>query len=1095
MKVYKIYLICFIILITSSIIISQQIPNKKTLLKPNIRATNNFDGNRIDCDIENTGMFVSHNISGRSGLEWPKGNNTHTVFASGVWLGGKVYGEVRVSAGEYAGEYASGPWGANHNDPKHKIYRVSKRDLADPISIADIQNWPIDLGAPWVDENNNGTYEPLPYGPDHPHFIGDQVLWMVMNDGPDSLHSVFHTASLGVEVQRTIFGFDRPDALGDMMFIKDLIINKGNDPIDEMYVGLWSDPDLGDAADDFVGCDTTLGMGICYNSRPDHDFINYFGGTPAVGYDYFQGPIVPAMGETAYAFGRDIPDYKNLKMSSFSKYIGTDDPTWSDPNSAQEAYNLLRGMMKSGLPFDDAFTGGSNFVHPGDPTKDTGPNDNELVEADIHRSGDKRFLMSSGPFNMAPGDSQEVVFAVFMAADGDPLDSYLKLKEVDIIAQYFYDNRFRTSPPPPKPQVNVTSLEDQIILTWDNLAETYQADDIIDIDPITGDITHYEFEGYNVYQLESANEIGKKKRIATFDKINGITKIYDDIFDTKYGVYVNVVTQYGSDSGINHEFQITVDALRNNVPLLVNREYYFAVTAYGYNPHGIPKTLESSKEIIAIRPQVPSTWSANSDTVQYNYYFESEQTKGTGDGSVSVTVIDPTQITGNDYKVTFNDELLVGTETLPITNWNLINTTTGQTILQKQTIFNDVDILTGDTLGYDANPIVEGLRLQVYSPKPDLKYVAVVANANGAFDPPVDALPYWRYPDWLVGAGEYENAQISGGVWMLNTHPSYGPGGPETFYNSVVVYSGGDGSPKQGMPALVPFDFECRFTGHGQAYDYWNGTGIHDVPFEWWNIGMGTPEDPTDDYKLISYFLDDDGDGEWGLTPFDHETSGGENDPYTDRIYVMSPTNATPGTQGHDDFFANVLPDGSNVALWTSVPGDNDPGGPMDTWNVLSNLVFMNWNGGDVNAVPQVFNALEPETGTIFRIVTTKPNSSRDEFSFSTVTLAGSTHKYSPKAIKAWPNPYFGYNPEEQSAADRQIHFTNLPTSGKCLLRIFDLTGTLVKKIAHTNGTQFEIWDVRDYNTNPVTSGMYLVHVETEYKDKILKIAVVQPQY
>ena len=324
MKKKQIYLLNFIILISSAFITAQQIPckfDKNVLHKPSISSANNFDGNRIDCDMENNGMFVSHNVSGRQGLEWPKGNNTTTVYNAGIWLGGIVNGEVRVSAAEYAGEYASGPWGADHNDPKHKIYKVSKSDLADPINSQDFQNWPVELGAPFTDNNNNGTYEPIPVGSGHPEFIGDQVLWMVMNDGDQTLHSVFNTYPLGVEVQRTIFGFDRPDVFGDMMFIKDLIINKGVNTIDSMYIGLWSDPDLGYAGDDFIGCDTTLGMAICYNDGDDSDFADYTDGTPALGYDFLQGPIVPAPGETAYAFGMEIPDYKNLKMTSFVGYI------------------------------------------------------------------------------------------------------------------------------------------------------------------------------------------------------------------------------------------------------------------------------------------------------------------------------------------------------------------------------------------------------------------------------------------------------------------------------------------------------------------------------------------------------------------------------------------------------------------------------------------------------------------------------------------------------------------------------------------------------------------------------------------------------
>jgi hypothetical protein len=626
------------------------------------------------------------------------------------------------------------------------------------------------------------------------------------------------------------------------------------------------------------------------------------------------------------------------------------------------------------------------------------------------------------------------------------------------------------------------------------VAEAYKAEDIIDIDPVTGDFTYYEFEGYNIYQLKSPIEFGEMERIATFDKINGIRKITDDIFSTEYGKYINIYVQEGSDSGLNHSIQITEDALKNNSNLILNHEYYFAVAAYGYNPYGIPKTLESSKEIIAVRPQTPNIWSANSDTVQYGYYFGAEHAKGAGDGSVFVTVIDPSQVTGDSYKVTFNDDLLVGTETMGITNWDLTNTTTGEIVLSNQPLLNNINLLTGDTLGYVANPIVEGLRINVYGPKPDIKSVAVVANANGPINPQVDGLPYWRYPDWLVANGEYEGQQTNGSTWVLNTHPGYGPGGVATFYGSVVVFSGGYGSSNQGLAALLSYDYECRFTGQGKSFDDWDGTGIHDVPFEWWNIGIGTLDDQSDDYQLISWVLDDDGDGEWGLTPFDHETSGGDNDPYTDRIYVHAPTNDKYGTQGHDDFFANVLPDGSNVNAWYGQPGDNDPGGSMDSWNVFSRLVFMNWNGGDVANHPN-YNALEPETGTVFRIVTTKPNTSDDEFTFSTASLVGKTIEYDPSKIKVWPNPYFGYNPEEKSADDRQIHFTHLPEEGKCIIRIFDLTGKLIRKIEHNNDTQYEVWDVRDYHTKPVSSGMYLVHIETEQGEKILKLAVVQPQF
>ncbi|RKY90046.1 MAG: hypothetical protein DRQ01_09825, partial [Ignavibacteriae bacterium] len=100
------------------------------LQKPTIAATGSFDGNRIDNDFENNAMIVSHNISGRSGMTWPAGNNSQSVFASGIWIGGKIGNIPHVSAGEYAGEFVGGPWGSDPGDSRHIMYKVNKSDLA-----------------------------------------------------------------------------------------------------------------------------------------------------------------------------------------------------------------------------------------------------------------------------------------------------------------------------------------------------------------------------------------------------------------------------------------------------------------------------------------------------------------------------------------------------------------------------------------------------------------------------------------------------------------------------------------------------------------------------------------------------------------------------------------------------------------------------------------------------------------------------------------------------------------------------------------------------------------------------------------------------
>ena len=51
-----------------------------------------------------------------------------------------------------------------------------------PENFDDFQNWPIDQGAPWVDVDGDGEYNPLPSGVDHPKFYGDIVAFFVSAD-------------------------------------------------------------------------------------------------------------------------------------------------------------------------------------------------------------------------------------------------------------------------------------------------------------------------------------------------------------------------------------------------------------------------------------------------------------------------------------------------------------------------------------------------------------------------------------------------------------------------------------------------------------------------------------------------------------------------------------------------------------------------------------------------------------------------------------------------------------------------------------------------------------------------------------------------
>jgi hypothetical protein len=135
----------------------------------------------------------------------------------------------------------------------------------------------------------------------------------------------------------------------------------------------------------------------------------------------------------------------------------------------------------------------------------------------------------------------------------------------------------------------------------------------------------------------------------------------------------------------------------------------------------------------------------------------------------------------------------------------------------------------------------------------------------------------------------------------------------------------------------------------------------------------------------------------------------------------------------------------------------------------------------------------------VFTITPNFVNTANDVFAFSTAGMQTTSDANLAKAdvdrINVFPNPYYGFNTSEISRLNKYMTFNHLPATG-ATIRIFTLAGLLVRKIDHTNGTQFERWDLRNTNNLPVASGIYIAHIDMPDmgKTKILKIAIVQEE-
>jgi len=399
------------------------LPNRTHLNINNISTMFWNDGSS-DIDSTGNGRFV-----------FPKGSFRTAVFESGFLWGTKVSGEKRVGGSAYrtglqGGKILSPGIAEDPNLPKNRIYRVRPDYLTADLSVEvveeggsasliraryalDWNEWPVPDGAPFIDANANGTYEPAVDTPGVPG--ANQTIWFVCNDLNSALTTnLYGSLPIGMEMQVTIWAYALTGAGGNMLFKSYLLINKSTTPFDSLYLTQWSDPDIGDSNNDFAGCDTLLMLSYAYNASdtdPSYDPLP----PPAAGFALMQGPIVPSPGSTAIFRRHVVHGYRNLPMTAHYYYTRGDtvlaDPPLGSYTGTIHFYNYMQGRIGStGAVYTDPNGRQTRFALDGNPVAGTGWIDGQLVPA-----GDRRDGISMGPLTMAQGDTQEVVLAEMAA--------------------------------------------------------------------------------------------------------------------------------------------------------------------------------------------------------------------------------------------------------------------------------------------------------------------------------------------------------------------------------------------------------------------------------------------------------------------------------------------------------------------------------------------------------------------------------------------------------------------------------------------------------------------------------------------------------
>jgi len=1093
---------------------------------------------------------ASHSRGGDSGTYFPRGM-VWCIYKEGIKWSGRCYTDadftqsapygqrIRIGGNDYGSGTREG-WvtgfgataqAAPAGDDLNRIWKIRrdyasafvaedgswtedmKRDAAEYAEVSqsgvtdqdcqeaydlyefDWTNWPVDIGAPYIERNGEPGYQaPPPYSDtftfedlipgnyDEPGIAGldpnspaDQVVWSVYNDLDRSRTMELEGSEpIGLELQRSIWGYARTDAMGNLFFNETLIINKGGVDvngagglgtfyIDSMYVAQWSDPDLGAFSDDLLACDTTLSMGYIYNGNAaDREYQRYGQVVPAAGYDFLAGPLVHSdmPGARAVFNRRYVDGYVNLGMTGFS-WFSAGSPI-SDPPSDYDGglqwdkmfrgFQPLSGAVEIPYPFPPGVTP-NNFPLAGNPVDQTGLLDG-LGALYSFAPGDRRLSMSSGPFQMAPGDTQQVVVAFVAGQGSDRLSSISVMKFNDKFAQQTFDDLFQVPKPPAQPIVAFTEMDGQVLVEWGSSLAN-----VTKIEETVNNPGGYTFEGYNIYQLPYAtSSMDEAVRVATFDLPTDPTVILDEGFDPTSGQILVLPVQFGSNAGVQRFFDFDRDYVQDIDRIYNGQEYYLAVTAYsqatweGY----IPAALESPPARVTVIPHRENM----GERYHTAYYDTLDATNpGTGDASVFPIVVDPGAVINATYTVEWqSDSLYIVDSTLVVEDdgtewWDY-----------SYTLYFEYDVKRGGTVviadkdNYsldDVYDIVNGIMFKVGACvfEAPIDYATVTVSNDDALDP----------------AG-------TTGTYDLSSYGREGWGDPAS--SSAAIGGWGAGTTDL---LLLQNDIELRFTGqyvdpNADVVEVAEGTG-----------SIATFAGARN-YDAADHPMNSTGDDYFTMRiPFevwDVERDMQINIGIYDRIQLVEDV-PFYAFNTRDRVYAvlNALPYEERVIDVDNVTSNE---GDSNTWV----LIFWeaDWDYGDV-ITWSFLNKIQPGI---------------DVYTVNTAGMAPATTVADAEAdverIQVYPNPYYAFNPSELSRLSRFVTFNNLPqAANSAVIRIFNLAGQLVAVVNKEAPGTFVRWDLLNHDGLPVASGMYIAHVTVTLPTggeavKVLKMAVIQEQ-
>src|ERR1035437_189761 len=296
-------------------------------VKVEAQSYDSLDINNVSAPFNADGYLFWNFIN--VGFDVPKGSGKHTVFSCAPWIGGiDNNGLLHVAAQTYrqtGSDFFPGPYRDSVSNSIvlynkwNNVWKINKTTIdsfklwyqnhnfdTNYIVPSVIVNWPANRDnategnclAPYYDNNGDGQYNPG--DGDYPLIKGDQAVFFIFNDN-DSAHSETGGLKMKIQINAMAYAFNNPNdsILDNTIFLNYQVFNFSENNYDSMYVGNWTDMDIGNPLDDFVGCDVVRSAYYGYNGD---SVDNVYGSNPpAESVVFLKGPPVNSQ-DTSYNF-------------------------------------------------------------------------------------------------------------------------------------------------------------------------------------------------------------------------------------------------------------------------------------------------------------------------------------------------------------------------------------------------------------------------------------------------------------------------------------------------------------------------------------------------------------------------------------------------------------------------------------------------------------------------------------------------------------------------------------------------------------------------------------------------------------------------